>query len=248
MDATPIIRAWWICALTVTLGVVAADKADFEIARPAIPGYTLRFPVYPFDALLHQRKGEAKLQCVVNKDGLLLNATAEGADRDFFGASVAFIEAQALTIPSGAKKDADGHAIVPMSVAYDLSKCDGVHTLMSCPSKSARRIIASLRKDPSGKQFATLKSLDGPVIPVAQKEPFFPALLRGKVQQGQALIEFFIDEDGRCVLPRTVSASDDAFGYSACQAISEWRFQPPMQGGKPTIVKVRVPINFAWKE
>jgi TonB family protein len=247
MHTPSIVRMFCICFFAANLGM-AADQADFEITNPAIPGYTLRFPVYPFDALIHNRTGAANLKCLVDKDGLLIRATAESGDPDFVGASVAFIEAMALDVPPGTKRDDEGRAIVPFEVVYDLGKCDGKNTLMSCPPKSARRILAALQKDPSGKQFSTLKSLDGPVTPLVQKEPFFPAMLRGKVKQGQALIEFFIDQTGHSVLPNTISATDDAFGYSACQAISEWRFKPPLRGGKPTDVRVRIPINFTWKE
>jgi hypothetical protein len=45
--------------------------------------------------------------------------------------------------------------------------------------------------------------------------------------------------------PRIVSASADAFGYAAAQAAATWYFEPPLAGGKPAIVRVRVPVQFS---
>ncbi|MDB6128188.1 MAG: transport protein TonB, partial [Verrucomicrobia bacterium] len=49
---------------------------------------------------------------------------------------------------------------------------------------------------------------------------------------------------GRARLPRIVSATDPAFGWSALQAIAEWRFVPPRRGGKEEIVRARIPFDF----
>jgi TonB family protein len=64
------------------------------------------------------------------------------------------------------------------------------------------------------------------------------------VTSGETLIEFLIDEEGRARLPRIVSASDEAFGYAAVQAVSSWRFEPPTRGGRAVVVRVQIPITF----
>jgi TonB family protein len=75
----------------------------------------------------------------------------------------------------------------------------------------------------------------------------FPFALQGKAETGEALIEFFIDEDGTVLLPRVVSASAPEFGYAAVQAVSQWQFEAPKRGGKSTVVRAQVPFNFALK-
>ncbi|MBE35455.1 MAG: hypothetical protein CMI16_07860 [Opitutaceae bacterium] len=57
-------------------------------------------------------------------------------------------------------------------------------------------------------------------------------------------MEFYIDEAGHPELPRIVSSSEPAFGYSAVQAIAQWIFEPPLKDGQPVVVKVRVPVVF----
>jgi hypothetical protein len=46
-------------------------------------------------------------------------------------------------------------------------------------------------------------------------------------------------------LPRIVSATADSFGYAAAQAVVAWQFGPPLVGGKPAVVRVKVPFKFS---
>lgn len=65
---------------------------------------------------------------------------------------------------------------------------------------------------------------------------------------GQALIEFIVDKEGHARLPRVISATDEAFGYSGVQAVSTWLFNPPIIGGKKTLTRVQVPLVFSVKK
>jgi len=202
-------------------------------------------PVYPFDALLHKKHGTVALECTVDPQGRLLHATVLKSDGpEFVGATLAYLEPMAFSVPAKAAKNSEGKPLISYEITFDESKCEGAHRLMTCPSDSAKRIVAALREDPTGKQFSRVKMLDEALVPIARAAPFFPLSLREKASTGSAVIEFYIDEDGRAVLPRIVSASDEAFGYAACQSINGWRFKPPLRGGKPTVVKVRTPVDF----
>ena len=75
----------------------------------------------------------------------------------------------------------------------------------------------------------------GPVIPdevIAAKAP------------AEAEIECVIDAAGRVQLPRVISATRPDFGAAAAQAVASWQFAPPLKGGKPVAVKVRVPLGY----
>ncbi len=73
--------------------------------------------------------------------------------------------------------------------------------------------------------------------------PLYPmSLIEGR-PAGSAVIECIIDRRGRVCLPRIISASEQAFGWSAATAMV--RFVPPKAKGKPVDVKVRIPFNFA---
>jgi TonB family protein len=81
----------------------------------------------------------------------------------------------------------------------------------------------------------------GPMIPAV-----FPSSLRqSAVKQGKVVLEFYIDPAGVVRLPKVLSATDPAMGWSAASAVLTWRFAPPLKGGEPAIVKVTgLPIEF----
>jgi TonB family protein len=89
------------------------------------------------------------------------------------------------------------------------------------------------------------KGLDGPLSPVHQIAPFYPAALLGEKPGGNAVIAFVIDREGRCRLARIVSATREEFGWAAATAIERWVFNPPKRNGQPTDVRVSLPVNFS---
>jgi TonB family protein len=62
------------------------------------------------------------------------------------------------------------------------------------------------------------------------------------------MIEFLVDEEGRARLPRSVTATDEAFAYAAMQAIAGWRFEPPTRGGRAVVVRVQIPMVFGGEQ
>ena len=57
--------------------------------------------------------------------------------------------------------------------------------------------------------------------------------------EGQATVEFYIDELGNVRCPRLVSGDNLEFGRNMLEAISQWRFQPPVAEGRRTNTLVR---------
>jgi len=111
-------------------------------------------------------------------------------------------------------------------------------------SDSAAAILKKLRIEGDAAVFTKSRELDAKIRPIKRIEPVFPRLVKITEDQGTALIEIYIDQDGNAQLPRIVTASEPAFGYAACQAIAQWQFEPPLKDGKPVVVKVRVPFLF----
>lgn len=111
-------------------------------------------------------------------------------------------------------------------------------------SDSAAAILKQLRLEGDDAAFTKSTELDSKIKRLEQRAPRFPRLAKVDVDHGDALIELFIDQEGHAQLPRIITSSEPAFGYSACQAIASWRFEPPLKDGKPVVVKVRVPVEF----
>ena len=217
-----------------------SDKLDFA------NGPVIASPVYPFEALLHRKHGKVKVDCLVDESGKLVNAAIVASDApEFSGAVLAYVDVFDFSmVRKVAGKNAKGMVSSQQAIEFDVDNCGGVISSQTCPSPAAKAILEELRHDPTGKSFATLKTIDRQVEILTQTAPKFPRQLPDTVRQGSAVVEFYIAENGNAELPRAVSASDPAFGYAACQSVNGWKFKPAMRGGKPTVVKVRVPINF----
>lgn len=73
----------------------------------------------------------------------------------------------------------------------------------------------------------SLEQLDSIPLPISLVEP-------ERWEQGQATIEFYIDELGNVRCPKLVSGTNLDFGRATLQAVSQWRFQPPIAQGELT--------------
>lgn len=197
------------------------------------------FPVYPFADLESAKKGKTKILLVVGTDGRVVSADIKEATTPEMGlAALAMIDAWEFK-PARKKDGSLAGAVLAMEHEFNINGGDAP------VSKSAHGILATLRRSPA--KIAKLSDLDEPVKPLSQRAPIFPSALNGKIDKGEAEIEFFIDEAGDAQLPRIVSASAPEFGYAAVQAVATWRFTPPESKGKPVVVRARIPIDFSQK-
>jgi TonB family protein len=82
------------------------------------------------------------------------------------------------------------------------------------------------------------KLLDGP-------SPVYPAEAKARGLQGRAVLEILILETGD-VAPehRVLLADDPLFADATWEAVSRWKFEPPMADGHPVRLKHVVSINF----
>jgi TonB family protein len=106
--------------------------------------------------------------------------------------------------------------------------------------------LARLVRLERGGEIKSGGDLDEKVTPIYRVAPVYPAALYyGDRPSGEAMIEFVIDVDGRSRLTRIVSATHEEFGWAAATAIGQWIFTVPHRGGKPTEVRVQIPVNFS---
>jgi TonB family protein len=89
--------------------------------------------------------------------------------------------------------------------------------------------------------------LDAVPKALSRRMPVFPLGVPAGTDSGTATVEFLIDKEGKVRLPRIKSASDPAFGHAAVQTVAHWLFEAPRAGGKTTITRVQVPVNFERK-
>ena len=56
--------------------------------------------------------------------------------------------------------------------------------------------------------------------------------------KGNALIDFYIDAEGKPRMPVVMKATHEAYAVAAGEALMHWRFEPPTRNGKPIAVRM----------
>jgi TonB family protein len=195
-------------------------------------------PAYPFEALRERKKGKATVRYVIGTDGRVIAARVMEATAPEFGAAtLAMIDGWRF---KPARRSADGTAARAIIAVVREFEPDGRGDVPV--SESAQWLVSRLRKNKL--ESVRADELDAPPKPVSQRPPIYPSPLREAGQDGEAVIEFFIDERGDAQLPRIVSATAPEFGYAAAQAVATWRYAPPKKGGKAVVTRVRQPLQF----
>jgi TonB family protein len=80
--------------------------------------------------------------------------------------------------------------------------------------------------------------------PVYLPKPRYPLLMMLMNREGDAVVEFVIDEAGRVTEPRLVSDTHVLFGDRAKDTVLSWRFAPAFRDGHPTKILVSQKIEF----
>ncbi len=84
-------------------------------------------------------------------------------------------------------------------------------------------------------------------IPIKRSAPVFPTEARRSHLEGEVVVEFIVDEEGRVGEAIAVSSSHNIFESSAIEAIRKWEFLPGEKDGKTVNVRMRMPIVYHYR-
>ncbi len=74
--------------------------------------------------------------------------------------------------------------------------------------------------------------------------PAYPAALKQRGEMGEAKVFVRIDAAGAVTEASVKSATHEAFGAAALEAVKGWRFEPAMEDGRAVASAVTVPLHF----
>jgi protein TonB len=95
-------------------------------------------------------------------------------------------------------------------------------------------------------QIFEIHEVDQPPVPLVRLEPRYPREALRRRVEGEVIVEFVVDESGRCSAIEVISSRPGRlFESSAVRAIEGWRFSPGTSNGKPVAVRVRQRVAFA---
>jgi TonB family protein len=193
-------------------------------------------PVYPYELRRDGVSGRAKAAFLINEHGRVQQIEIVEASRPEFGLALS-AAVETCHFEPAVKNGRPSVAILVQAQEFRGSGSDASF------SRENADMLQRERDQPES--IVNVSQLDAPLKPIARPAPVFPLAASG--ENGEAVVEFVIDEAGHVRLPRVVSASAPAFGYAAVQAISTWRYEPPLVKGKPAVARVRVPFQFEIK-
>ncbi len=193
-------------------------------------------PVYPREKLLAKTAGEAEARFIVGRDGRVAVVQLLSASQPEFGAALVAAIERWMFAPG--RKESGEVTMTLFSLRHRFTP--GVREWsVGYPAGDVLRQLRS-----GGKELVELAALDRPPRPIYQVAPQFPRVVRLEGVAGEAEVEFIIDRMGHAQFPRIVSATAPEFGWSAATAVQQWFYEPPLAGGKPVNVRVRLPLEF----
>ncbi len=207
---------------------------EFRYDKPPRPILTSA-PVYPFELLEKNVKGEAKMAFLIDPAGRTRRVVVHEATRPEFGAAAAAMILGWQFEPAEKNGEASW-AMLSMTQEFAPDDRD------SRVNDSARRLLKVLKKNPEA--VLTLRDVDAPPKARYQPGPVLSEELMASGEGAEAMVEFIIDRAGRAQLPRVVSTSNEEFGWAAATAVARWQFTPPTKEGKPVDVWARQPVKL----
>lgn len=209
---------------------------DGSAPKIAVVQLIVADPAYPYELLVKGKEGSATVQYTVDETGFVTHAAVTAATDPAFGeALLSSVEASKYEVP----EDGDHAVRIALQQSHDFRPPAADTSVDDDP---VARILAAVRTNSLGGS----QGLDEKLFPLFRVAPRYPESLKQAGRPaGTATIEFVIDRDGRARLPHVLAASDPRFGWAAATAVAQWVFRPPLRGGKPVDVRVRIPFQFS---
>ena len=214
----------------------SADQASLKIIQTDIP----RFPMKLDDSLV--MNGDATVAIRVDQDGRLTDWLVTGYSHKEF-ADTAVSELRVWRYEPSHVNGVTWSSV--QVVNFDFTRTGVVISLNAFDAAMGK--IDELAKDRYAYRCHTLRELDRIPTPIQVVTPASPSLPAGEKNR-TVPVDFYIDEEGRVRLP-SVARSDVGTAWAACalDAVKQWRFEPPLYRGRPTLAFVRQEFNFVGK-
>lgn len=183
--------------------------------------------------------GQARVALSVDFTGQLTDVLVVGYSHEEFGeaAERAMREWSYEAIRIGQE-----HVATQALVKFDF-EATGVVVSIDASSDVTARLLPFRREKAYGP--CPLQKLDMIPTPTAFAEPIYPKDLHLHGVEGEAVLEFYIDENGSVRMPAVVDADFWELGVLAMNAVRQWRFMPPTSQGRPVLVRVRQAFHFS---
>ena len=91
----------------------------------------------------------------------------------------------------------------------------------------------------------SVSGIDKKAEVIFQPKPIYPRNLDGRKIEGQVVLQFIIDKDGKTKEIEVLESTNQLFAKSSINAVKAWKFKPLQdENGKQIEVKMKIPIKF----
>lgn len=224
-----------IALLLLLAGPGWAEPADVQPLRiirtvePRFPDLLSRRGVY---------EGEARVVVHIDAEGRLADWLLTSYSHPFFGREATEVLRQWRFEPARRNGEAIG---VRTEMVF------GFQTSGMVISVTTGDLMERLHR--RGNQTAVHRvsqphELDEPIAALQRVAPLWPEDFTPAEREARVTVDFYIDEEGRPRMPVVVQSDDEALNFAAIEAISHWRFAPPLRQGAPVMVRARQSFRF----
>ena len=239
-DRAAPVRLCVVLLRTVILGLLLAGSAAGETSRSE----SLRInrtvePRFP-DALIRRGIYEGEVRVV-----LLVDAEGRLADWLLTSFSHPLLAREATEALRQWRFEPARRYGEPVDVRTELVlafQASGMVVSMS-PLETAVRFEHRGGEDSPQRLVARPAELDAPLTPIRRVAPLATEWST-EGREASVTLDFYIDREGRPRMPGVLRSDDDALNAAAIDALSHWRFEPPMSGGVPVIVRATQVFRF----
>jgi TonB family protein len=231
----PYVRAVLVAALASI--AVHTASADAIVPPKVIQTFEPRFPAAL--ELTTVSSGTAELLMTVDSTGKLVDVLVIGYSHKEFGRTAVETVREWRYEPALR----DGQPIESrMRLSLTFRSNMRVFTLMASetPDVLIRRASGLERLN----LVSNAEDLDRPLEVLHPATPVHPGRAT-PMPEGQAVLDFFVDETGRARVPVVVGTTHPSFSSAAMDALEDWRFAVPTRRGRPTIVRMRQTFVFS---
>lgn len=223
-----IIPAFGLLALAAARPPTPSGPAFSEAAM--LHCVTWVAPVYPKEAIERGLEGSVRIRFIVDDTGAVTKARVLRCTNPVFEQPALLAVQQWRFTPvveDGRQAAKCIDAEVPFQLA-DLRKRSEL-------SRLETRVLHDLVYPPSTQ----------PVKAVAV-DPAYPDSLLPRKLDGQVLVDFRVDPDGRVPAIRVLAATHADFICSALEAVRSWSFRPALQGDLPVAASLQASLDFSY--
>lgn len=180
------------------------------------------------------REGEVRAVMLVDADGRLADVLVTAFSQPEFAVALLNAVRSWEYIPARLNGEPTGQRI---QITFNFQQSGAIVSML--PATAIAASMARFLPYEVTSLVCTANELDRVPAVLHSVSPGHPGKsMTPPVTKGSAVIDFYIDSEGRPRMPVAMKASHVEFAVAAADALMQWRFEPPTHRGRPITVRM----------